>query len=82
VAWSHPAVARSHPGLELLAALDGDARLRGHYRLDVVRGHFYEMSDDLERAGVHYRAAAAKTASIPERDYLMKAARLLAGGDR
>jgi hypothetical protein len=48
-----------------------------------MRGHLYEMSDDVERAGVHYRAAAAKTASIPERDYLMtKAARLRAGGDR
>jgi RNA polymerase sigma factor (sigma-70 family) len=67
-------------GLEQLAALDGDARLRGHYRLDAVRGHLHERLGDAERAIAHYRAAAERTASIPERDYLtLKAARLAAG---
>jgi predicted RNA polymerase sigma factor len=67
-------------GLEQLAALD--ARLPGHYRLDAVRGHLYERSGDRERAVAHYRAAAARTASIPERDYLIgKAARLGASPD-
>jgi RNA polymerase sigma factor (sigma-70 family) len=67
-------------GLEQLAALDGDARLRGHYRLDAVRGHLHERLGDNERAIAHYRAAAERTASIPERDYLtLKAARLAAG---
>jgi len=66
-------------GLELLAALDGDARLRGHYRLDAVRAHLHERAGDPERAIAHYRAAAERTASIPERDYLtLKAARLAA----
>jgi RNA polymerase sigma factor (sigma-70 family) len=63
-------------GLELLKGLDGDARLAGHYRLDAVRGHLFEMAGDRERAVVHYRAAAERTTSIPERDYLLgKAAR-------
>lgn len=67
-------------GLEQLAALDQDARLRGHYRLDAVRGHLHERLGDAERAIAHYRAAAERTASIPERDYLrLKAARLAAG---
>ncbi|MDB4893390.1 MAG: sigma-70 region 2 domain protein [Gemmatimonadetes bacterium] len=64
-------------GLELVSALDGDARVSGHYRLDAVRGHLYEMSGDAERALTHYRAAAERTTSIPERNYLnTKAARL------
>jgi RNA polymerase sigma factor (sigma-70 family) len=64
-------------GLDLLAALDADPRIAGHYRLDAVRGHLYEKSGNNERAVVHYRAAAERTASIPERNYLLtKAARL------
>jgi RNA polymerase sigma factor (sigma-70 family) len=64
-------------GLELLRALDDDERLAGHYRLEAVRGHLLEMSGDRHAALVHYRAAAAKTTSIPERNYLMmKAASL------
>jgi RNA polymerase sigma factor (sigma-70 family) len=66
-------------GLELLAALDGDARVAGHYRLDAVRAHLHEMSGNHERALAHYRAAAERTMSIPERDYLIgKALRLSA----
>ena len=64
-------------GLDLLAPLDDDARVRGHYRLDAVRGHLYEMAGDAQRAIEHYRAAAERTASAPERDYLVtKAARV------
>ncbi len=66
-------------GLELLTALDTDARMTGHYRLDAVRAHLLEMAGDLERAVIHYRAAADRTTSIPERNYLTgKAARLIA----
>jgi RNA polymerase sigma factor (sigma-70 family) len=65
-------------GLELLKPLD--ARLPGHYRLDAVRAHLHERLGDAERAIAHYRAAAERTASIPERDYLtLKAARLATG---
>ena len=64
-------------GLELVNALDVAGVLEGHYRLDAVRAHFYEMSGDDARAIESFRAAARRTASIPERDYLeMKAARL------
>jgi RNA polymerase sigma factor (sigma-70 family) len=67
-------------GLEMLKALDGDARIGGHYRLDAVRAHLHERAGDPERAIAHYRAAAERTASTPERDYLtLKAARLAAG---
>jgi len=67
-------------GLEMLAALDADARLAGHYRLDAVRAHLYERAGDPERALAHYRAAAERTASIPERDYLTTRAARLARG--
>lgn len=64
-------------GLELLEALDTNPQIGGHYRLDAVRGHLLEMAGDHERAVEHYRAAAERTTSIPERDYLtIKAARL------
>jgi predicted RNA polymerase sigma factor len=66
-------------GLELLKTLDTDARLGGHYRLDAVRGHLLEMAGEDERAVVHYRAAAERTASLPERHYLTARAARLAG---
>jgi len=66
-------------GLEMLKPLDSDSKLQGHYRLDAVRGHLHEMAGDDERALLHYRAAADRTTSIPERHYLhSKAARLAA----
>jgi len=69
-------------GLELLKALDGDSRLRGHYRLDAVRAHLLEMSGDRENAIRHYRIAAGRTTSIPEQNYLMtQASRLNDGAD-
>jgi RNA polymerase sigma factor (sigma-70 family) len=67
-------------GLEMLKALDADARMAGHYRLDAVRGHLYQTAGESARAIEHYRAAAERTTSIPERNYLTaKAARLAAG---
>jgi len=64
-------------GLELLQPLDSDSRLAGHHRLDAVRAHLLEMAGDLEGAIEHYRIAAARTTSLPERDYLTaQAARL------
>ncbi|MEV0802212.1 sigma-70 family RNA polymerase sigma factor [Kribbella sp. NPDC050281] len=55
-------------GLKLLEPLDEE--LPGHYRLDAVRGHLYEMKGDHETAAHHFRAAALGTTSLPERDYL------------
>jgi RNA polymerase sigma factor (sigma-70 family) len=64
-------------GLALLDALDTEGRLAGHYRLSAVRGHLLERAGDHAAAIHNYRAAAARTTSIPERNYLtMKAARL------
>jgi hypothetical protein len=44
-----------------------------------VRGHLFEMAGDTQAAMAHYRAAAARTTSIPEQRYLTtQAARLRA----
>ena len=66
-------------GLELLATLAGDPRLRDHYRLAAVRAHMHERAGDTDAAVADYLAAARRTASVPERDYLSaQAARLAA----
>ncbi len=67
-------------GLELLATLDADERLAGHHRLAAGRAHLHESAGDRTAAISHYRAAAGRTTSIPERNYLIsQAARLAAG---
>jgi predicted RNA polymerase sigma factor len=67
-------------GLERLEGLDSEGRLAGHYRLDSVRAHLHELAGDHARGLHHYRAAADRTASTPERDYLvLRAARLAEG---
>jgi RNA polymerase sigma factor (sigma-70 family) len=64
-------------GLELLGALETDTRLAERHRLEAVRAHLLEMAGDLDGAMKHYRAAAGRTGSLPERDYLLlQAARL------
>ena len=64
-------------GLRRLETLDTDPRLAGHHRLDAVRAHLLEMAGDHDGAIAHYLEAAARTASIPERNYLnTRAARL------
>jgi RNA polymerase sigma factor (sigma-70 family) len=59
-------------GLDLLATLDEDKRLAGHYRVDAVRAHLLDMAGDHEAAREHYRKAAKRTFSLPERDYLLR----------
>jgi len=67
-------------GLALLDALDADPRIAGHHRLDAVRAHLHERAGDRADAIARFRAAAERTASAPERDYLLlKAARLADG---
>jgi RNA polymerase sigma factor (sigma-70 family) len=62
-------------GLKLLESVD--AKLAGHHRLDAVRAHLYERAGDRAAAVEHYRSAAARTASEPEKQYLtLRAARL------
>ncbi len=64
-------------GLALLNALDRDSRLAGHHRLAAVRAHLLEMAGDPTAAMAHYRLAADRTTSLPERNYLLtQAARL------
>jgi RNA polymerase sigma factor (sigma-70 family) len=64
-------------GLERLEALDGDARIAKHHRLDAVRAHLLEMAGDHQSAIAHYRTAASRTPSVPEQRYLLtRAARL------
>ena len=64
-------------GLALLDSLDGDERLAVSHRLDAVRAHLLDRAGNRDAAVELYRRAASRTASIPERNYLlMKAARL------
>ena len=58
-------------GLELLEELETDSRITNHHRLFAVRAHLFELAGDFERAVVAYRAAAARTGSLPERNYLL-----------
>jgi RNA polymerase sigma factor (sigma-70 family) len=64
-------------GLELLEPLDSDPRIARHHRLEAVRAHLLEMAGDREAAVEHYRIAAGRATSTPERNYLlMQAAQL------
>lgn len=84
VALSHAvAAAMVHgpaAGLALLHDLEGDTRLAGNHRLDAVRAHLLEQAGDREAAVAHYLAAASRTTSIPERDYLRTMAARLSPG--
>ncbi|HEX4018762.1 MAG TPA: sigma-70 family RNA polymerase sigma factor [Frankiaceae bacterium] len=62
-------------GLTLLDSVE--ERLPDHYRLDAVRAHLHEMAGDKPLALQHFRAAAARTTSAAEQQYLLtQAARL------
>ncbi|WP_326635083.1 MULTISPECIES: RNA polymerase sigma factor [unclassified Streptosporangium] len=62
-------------GLEMLGELED--RLSGHHRFHAARAHLLEMAGDPRAAVDDYRAAASRTTSTPERDYLTtRAARL------
>ena len=63
-----------------LAVLDSVAeQLDGNYRVDAVRAHLLELAGDTEAARDHYRAAAARTTSLPEQRHLTKRAARLRG---
>jgi RNA polymerase sigma factor (sigma-70 family) len=84
VALNHAvAVAMAHgprAGLELLGPLAADRRLAGQHRLEAVRAHLLELSGETAAARAAYRAAAAKTMSLPQQRYLNgRAARLAPG---
>jgi len=56
--------------LRELDAAANDPALAAHHRVDAVRAHLLEMAGDEVGARDHYRAAARRTLSNPERRYL------------
>jgi len=64
-------------GLTALDELAADSQLATSHRLDAVRAHLLERAGDREGAIRHFRQAAQRTTSTPERNYLLlHAARL------
>jgi predicted RNA polymerase sigma factor len=61
-------------GLGLLASLDGDSRVARHHRLFAMRGHLLEMDGSLAAARAAFEEAARRTASAPEKRYLLRRA--------
>jgi len=61
-------------GLDLLASLDGDSRVARHHRLFAMRGHLLEMDGSLTAARAAFEEAARRTASAPEKRYLLRRA--------
>ena len=61
-----PAVA-----LEQLDAAADDPALAGHHRVDAVRAHLLEQAGQPDAAREHYRRAAQRTLSVPEKRYLL-----------
>jgi predicted RNA polymerase sigma factor len=72
------AAAMCHGPSAGLALLDGlGERLGDHHRLHSVRAHLLEQAGDRQAAIAEFRAAAARTANLRERQYLTtRAARL------
>ena len=68
---------RPRAGLDLLATVAVDNRVSGAHRFDAVRAHLLEMSGEHDEAYSIYQRAARRTASIPERRYLLARARCL-----
>jgi RNA polymerase sigma factor (sigma-70 family) len=56
---------------QLSAAVDHDAALVGHHRVDAVRAHLLDELGDHDAARHHYRLAARNTLSLPEQRYLL-----------
>ncbi|WP_308284740.1 RNA polymerase sigma factor [Streptomyces longispororuber] len=69
-------------GLDAVRVLAADPRLAAHHRLFAVRAQLRQLAGDLDGAIADYRAAAARTASLPERHHLtIRAAELAAASD-
>jgi predicted RNA polymerase sigma factor len=64
-------------GLAELSTLEADARLANHHRLVATRAHLRALAGDAAGAAVDFRAAAARTTSLPERRYLIARAQAL-----
>lgn len=57
--------------LRQLDAAGDDPALTGHHRLDAVGAHLLEQAGQRDAAREHYRRAAQRTLSVPERRYLL-----------
>jgi RNA polymerase sigma factor (sigma-70 family) len=72
------AMVRGAPtALRELADAEADPALAGHHRVAAVRAHLLDMAGDRAAAREHYRLAARRTLSIPERRYLESRATML-----
>jgi predicted RNA polymerase sigma factor len=67
-------------GLAIIERLSAGQLPADLHRLIAVRAHLLELAGDRQAALQAYRSAARATASIPERDYLLRRARALGGG--
>jgi RNA polymerase sigma factor (sigma-70 family) len=67
-------------GLDLLVSLEGDSRVARHHRLFAMRGHLLEMDGSLAAARGAFEEAARRTASAPEKRYLLRRAHACSGG--
>ena len=52
--------------------------MAGNHRLTAVRAHLLDRAGDHRAAAAGYEAAAQQTASVPEREYLLRQAGLAA----
>jgi RNA polymerase sigma factor (sigma-70 family) len=68
-------------GLGLLASLEGDERVSRHHRLYAMRGHLLQMAGSLAEARDAFEEAARRTASAPEKRYLLGRAHACAPTD-
>jgi predicted RNA polymerase sigma factor len=68
-------------GLALVDAIAREGKLAGTHRVDAVRAHLLELAGANESAIASYLAAAGRTASVPERNYLATQAARLRGAD-
>jgi RNA polymerase sigma factor (sigma-70 family) len=62
-------------GLDLLASLDSDERVSRHHRLYAMRGHLLQLAGSPAEARDAFEEAARRTASAPEKRYLLGRAR-------
>jgi predicted RNA polymerase sigma factor len=63
--------------LSLLETAAADPRLAGHHRVHAVRAHLLRAAGRPVEAAEQYRAAARRTLSTPERQYLLRQAALV-----
>jgi predicted RNA polymerase sigma factor len=59
-------------GLQVVDAVAKDERMKYHYRVHAVRAHLLERAGRKNEALASYQRAAEMTASVPERNYLVR----------